>query len=845
MSLWARFCARAARAPDALALAGPRETWTYARLQQRAAGWARDLPAGAIVSLPWPRGADLVSGMLASWAAEAAFVVLTPDLPPAVRRAREMEAGVTHRFDGEGRVVRVGEGGEPGLAYVAFTSGSSGRPRGAFIEAEGLLRVLDAQIEAFELGPGDRSLWLLAPGFDASISDIGTALLSGATLHWMEGPALRDPARLLAEVQRRAITYVDLPPSLLPHLDRCPPSLRTLVVGGEVAPAAAVRTWSQRLRLFDVYGPTEVSICTHVARCWPERPSATLGRALPHVLERVVDGELWLGGPAVARRLVGAPEGVLHTEAGVRWYRSGDRVAQTPEGLRFLGRLDRQVQVNGVRVEPEAVELALAELGISATVELEAGCLVGSYEGSVGPEAWLPSLQARLPASHCPTRWRSRSRLARNRHGKRVAVGEGRGWAPLFAEILGLEHVRPDDDFFALGGSSMDAIRLLGRAAERGLALNAETFYAARTPSALEAAAPVSELRTVQALSRQAGLHPVLRCARPGPRPSDPALLLTGGTGFLGTELRARLEGRPVLHLVRAYDEVAGRARVGGAPVVLGDLAAPRFGLDPAAWKQLVGRVGTVLHLGAKLSIVEPYEGLVGPNVEGTRSALALAEQAGARMVYASTLSVFASASRRAPVWFESDDLESAGGLFGGYAQSKWVAEALVRDAPSPAVILRYGLLVPARSGPRAHRPPAGDWLTRFVRAVAREGRVPAGLESAAFDATPVDAAAEASLRLLDAPTGTYHIAGAAPVPVPRLIDAIRRQGYRVEAAPLDSPVGRLGCGGEARFRGFDLWAASGTRFDTSAARALGFEPPPTTDADLDAMVGGMLEVSP
>src|SRR5690606_1835706 len=144
--------------------------------------------------------------------------------------------------------------------YVVYTSGSSGRPKGVLVPHAGLVPVLDAQIAAFGLHPGSRSLFVLGLGFDASLSDIGTALLTGAALV-IEEDAACAPGRVQDTLARTRATYADLPPAYLSWLDerRLPSALETLVVGGEVPPEPDVRRLASRVALFNVYGPDRKS----------------------------------------------------------------------------------------------------------------------------------------------------------------------------------------------------------------------------------------------------------------------------------------------------------------------------------------------------------------------------------------------------------------------------------------------------------------------------------------------------------------------------------------------------------------------------------------------------------
>ncbi|MBX2811448.1 MAG: AMP-binding protein [Myxococcales bacterium] len=356
-ALWREFAQWADRQPEAPAVIGPEEQLNYQELADQADRIAEHLQARDRIALELPRSPTLIAAILGTWKVGASFCIIPPDLPPLRRALLLARSSCNCRLQPGRAPVRSGPPApsSQGLAYVAFTSGTTQEPRGALIEARGLLLTLQAQIRLFRLGPKSRNLWVLAPSFHGSLSDIGTALLSGAQLHLGSLELLKDPNQLIQYIDRHEITTVDLPPSMLSHLPMMPPSLETVVFGGEPAPPTAVRQWASSVRMFNVYGPTEATMCTHIEECTTDWYGQSLGTPLPHVHQHIENEELWVGGPNVARSLIGAPNHVLFHEDGVRWYRTGDRVQAHQHGLRFLGRIERQVHVHGGLVEPEAI----------------------------------------------------------------------------------------------------------------------------------------------------------------------------------------------------------------------------------------------------------------------------------------------------------------------------------------------------------------------------------------------------------------------------------------------------------------------------------------------------------
>jgi amino acid adenylation domain-containing protein len=453
---------------------------------------------GDVVALSLGRTSLHVVGMLAAWYAQAAFLPVDPTAPEdrAGTLLGESRARVLLVDDGTRAAIRslardrtaLGAEGD-GLAYVIYTSGSTGRPKGVRVGHRGLCPVLLEQVHAFGLAPGKRALLSLSTAFDASISDIGTSLLSGATLVIAEeSPA---PAILAERLRADAITHADLPPSILPLVDPAtlPPSLETVIIGGEVCPPHAVRAWARRVRVINVYGPTEATICTSLCSCDPERwGRPLLGDPLAHVEYAVDEGELLIAGPALALGYIDRQE--LEAQrfverGGKRWYRTGDLVRRHDDGgLEFIGRLDRQIKVRGRLVCPEEIETQLRSLdGVADAVLTPTDARDGTLQAWVVPTSGVTlslatlreHLETALPAWMIP-RIALTTSLARGSSGKldpgRLPKGRAanamvprvRAIAHAFEEVLGITDVGDDDDVVALGADSLAALEIVATA---------------------------------------------------------------------------------------------------------------------------------------------------------------------------------------------------------------------------------------------------------------------------------------------------------------------------------------------------------------------------------------------
>lgn len=817
----------AARWPDRAAIEeADGEPVSYAALIARARSHA--VRGAGVVEIRAERSAELVARCLGAWLAARAWTPLDPAEPVARRDAIR---------------TRVASAGGADLAYVIATSGSGGAPKAVMVGHRGIPALLRAQIDAFHLGPGARSLWLHAPGFDASVSDWATALASGATLVI---PGAAD----LGELARRAITHVDLPPALLGGLGELPETLRVVILGGEACPVARVRELARRVRVVVVYGPTEATVCASLVAVDAARWTRPLiGAPLPGVVFRVIDGELYIGGDCLALGYAGDPDETARrfvVRDGERLYRTGDRVEAGADGLAFAGRLDRQRKIRGRRVELDEIDAALRALpGVcDAATEVRGPVLVGFVEGEGEPAALRDALRPQLPVSMLPARI-VMGPLPRTASGKidRAALAicpllvrapDGADaltaeLAALWCDALGAEAVEDGDRFRDAGGDSLTAMTLAAATAARALPLDpaflvtdpsfAELVSAVRTTASTNRALTVADCES-RGLARLAeirsGHPPCGSRVRSGHPPPGSRILITGASGLLGAHLgRAWPEA---LALVRNPDTAPP-----GLEVVVGDLARAWLGLAPDGWARLVREVGTIIHAGARIALPLDWQAHAATNVDGTAWIARLAAESGAAWHHVSTLSVFVGTDRAAHRCARTDLPDPAAHAFGGYAQTKIAAEAVARA--SGARIYRLGLLVED-----ALR--EGTQLGMIARGLAKLGAAPAGDPQLAFDVTPVTHAARAIVAAVEArhdahAFAAHHIAGrhatladlagALPtIPAPTWAERARPRLADPEIAMAYLSLARLH--GDAalctRARPFDLFLATGADFD-------------------------------
>lgn len=851
-----RFADVAGRQPSKVALESGRTRITYGELLARAEALGARLRKegvrpGDTVGIGCPKSTGYVVALLGIWCARAAFVPVDPALPSQLRRFLVRDTGLRHVIARvpamRARETRLREmSSSADTACVFYTSGTTGQPKGVVVPHRGIVNLLDAQIRAFRMSASSRSLLFLSTNFDASVSDIGTALLAGATL-CIEPDASLAGTGLVRTLHERRITHLDLPPALLRVLDpeAMPASLRTLIIGGEAADPVVVRRWATRFRVVNVYGPTEATVCTSLCVCDPvmwTRP--LLGRPLPGVHWRVLDegrrdaptgtpGELFVGGIGLASGYRNRPD--LDAErfveiGGERMFATRDRVMRDDAGeVEFLGRLDRQVKIHGLRLEPEGIEAELARHPAvrEAAVVKRKGERKGetqlvacaSLYRAVPPAMLRAHLRRTLPAWMIPQRIEILPRLPRTVTGKidlallsrravpvkrrRVRAVSGpleRTLARIWKDVLGVRAVGATDDFFDdLGGDSLAVIGLSAAAEAEGLAIPPALLATCRTIRSL--AARLGKRKGTDRLSAarlRADVEPDWRAVRVGRRAEarhafpPREVLLTGATGFLGsrllTELLDRTDAR--VHLLVRGDAPAFPA--GRITIVRGDLQRPRLGLSRAEWEALAGRIDAVYHAAAQVNVVLPYASLRPANVGGTREVLRLLATGRPKALHhVSTLSVFVSTDRDGGAMRESDTLRSTRVVYGGYAQTKWAAESLLRapHGAGPIVFYRLGLVTGDSKTGEASR---NDLLSLFYRGIASLGSLPESAASIApalrVDVTPVDyaAAAIAHLSLVRTPESgaTFHIANPHSASLQGLVDALHAEGIPLAVVP-------------------------------------------------------------
>lgn len=548
---------RARACPDAIAVVHGNSGLTYRELNARANQLARALVARGvtrdrIVGVVTERNLDWMTAVLAIFKAGGAYLPIEPHFPAdriatTLSRAgcrlvlterggtamlnpalQSLSASVKELFIDDA----LDEGHSTGdlgmliapdqLAYIYFTSGSTGEPKGAMCEHAGMLNHLFAKIDDLQIGKGDVVAQTAPQCFDISLWQLVSALLVGGRTLIVEQETILDAARFIDKIARETVAIVQVVPSylevLVSYLAQHPrelPDLRCVSATGEALKKELVQRWftvQPGIKLLNAYGLTETSDDTNheILDRVPDGERIPLGRPINNVSVYVVDehlspvplgaaGEIVFSGVCVGRGYINDPERTQRAFmadphcAGHRLYRSGDYGRWLPDGkLEFLGRRDTQVKISGFRIEIGEIENALLRVpGIreGAAVVAERADrskqLVAFYSGerSLDVDALRDRLSASLPTYMVPAAFHWRHSLPLTRNGKidrkaltllagELAVVEQKGEGPstatehrlatVWAEVLGVPkaQIGRHGHFFKMGGTSLSALKL-------------------------------------------------------------------------------------------------------------------------------------------------------------------------------------------------------------------------------------------------------------------------------------------------------------------------------------------------------------------------------------------------
>lgn len=825
------------------------ELWELTQVYHRAID-QRSIHHNNRIAIILPRSSDFIASLLGAWLSKCTPIIVDPEWPNL--RIQSIIEDAQPDLIIDARIAQSNSEAAPSslplveansVAYIIYSSGSSGRPKGILVPHAGLHDMLSDQILAFRLTPSSRSFWMHGIAFDASISDIGTVLLAGATLCFDPHFCLHSKGEFLNQLEVLNISHVDIPPALLSVLDadQCPATLKTLIIGGEVTPPNTIQTWAKKKRIINVYGPSEATVCTSMTVCSPEWILPLIGAPMTNVQYRIYnshnpledseEGELHITGPGVALGYLNQPnltESRFYQTAQQRTFRTGDHVRKLQDGsIEFLGRIDRQVKVHGKLLCPEEVEskilshpsvqqvhVAYIESKITAWIQLK-----DDHQS----DDLASYLSSHLPHWMIPTQWNILDQLPRLQNGKidaHAIYHQKRSTlipvaydntledhiTTIMRNTLNEPDLKSSDDFFSSGGDSLSSIIFLAKAEISGLQLPPNCLNQFRTAQGI-AQHLMTGTSYVQPrhklIARVSKTHKMLlenlenktSLSVSKTHRQTKGLLLTGASGFLGSNILGELLNKtahPILCLVRGNQDDKQRlilsklkkhgfniteSQAKRIQLISADIDKDNLGLTDKQWLELSSKVERIIHCAADLSLLKTIDELENTNVHGTRRLLELVHSGPKkRFIYASTLSVFVDAFPTPNTCRECDTLDRPGTqVFGGYAQSKWVAEKIIHScqkSKQASTIIRLGLLTPnSVTGYTADNDP----FHIFIKSLQTSQPLLEPDAQASMDFTPVNYAASAIVEIASRGevNKTYHVANSTSLSYASIKDAL------------------------------------------------------------------------
>jgi len=751
------------------------------------------------------RGVHLPVALIGVLRAGAAYVPLDPEYPQErlrymVDHARTRCVVTGPGLSIAGKEISVTASGAPTrrqgpTAYVIYTSGSTGRPKGTSISAAAVANLAQSFNDTVGLTHEDVVLALTSISFDVAVSEIFGALAAGARLDMARADVVADAVEITARADAIGATYLQATASGWKQIIRTgwhPAQPMTLGTMGEACPQTVADDLTELSdRVWNLYGPTETTVYSAHYRIMKERSRhgpLPIGRPLHNQQLYIVDdqlrpcpvgvvGQLLIGGAGLADGYFDATDPTAESFVDNPFgdgkvYCTGDFARWTEDGdVVYLGRGDQQVKIHGVRVELEEIERHLVAFdGVreaavvtrpDATGDLQ---LVGYFTGDDLRAADLQSkLRAALPNAMVPLRFSRLERMPLTPNGKLDkgalpkldAASGARDYveastpteqilAKLWSEVLSVERVGANDDFFDLGGHSLLMTELMIRLRHTfSMSMSMREFFevsqlddlarfidrerqrmAKETVQSGLQRRPSRDLSAEAAAERTAFLDADAQLderIQPGTVtvPDEPrVILLTGATGFVGTHMIDDLLDQcdaEVRCMLRDSDADKGLARLAEkmafyqlwredaerldewrrrVTFVHGDLSKDRLGMSDADYARCAAEVDLILHSGAHVNFLYPYPALRPINVLGTRRMIELACH-GERAIplhYISTAAIWPMGPHR--TFTETDSIDHGQLLNLAYDEAKWVAEKSLERAAArglPVTIYRPG----------------------------------------------------------------------------------------------------------------------------------------------------------
>lgn len=682
-------------------------------------------------------------------------------------------------------------------AYIIYTSGSTGLPKGVVIGHQSFYNFIKSQAKVLGLSSENKTLQFASPSFDAAIIDIWTPLIKGATVILYPNNKIVGEPLLDFIVKNDIDTIPLLPPMVLASLPLNKPigNLKTIAIGGEAGSENTIKSWYKKINLINSYGPTEATVAVTNYKFKNEPNSRIIGSAMPFAHLFVLDenlkqvengtiGELYIGGSQLAlgylnrpedtqKAFINAPEWLLEDLKGNKiLYKTGDLVSKRADGnLEFYGRKDDQVKIRGYRIELAEIEHNIAKLPQISKAAIKVQKKENGLPVLVAFIQLMPvydeeaqslqniraKLQQVMPVYMLPDKIIVVDKMPLTHAGKidkllleipenQITNNAVPKWKEdnlseivkyIWKDLLSIEEISDQDDFFDLGGHSLLLAQLhvlLPEPVRNRISLPELYIFTTITAFVKEVEKRMQETEISQKnkarlmideLVRDSELHidfDIKEVPDPVGLTNPECIFLTGVTGFVGSHLLEELllnTSAKIYCLVRATSSENGQERIketftkfklrwssdynNRVVAMTGDLSLPYFGMNAPDYEFISQNIEVIYHSGSSVSYVQPYPLIKKSNIDGLHNVIDLAVTKKVKyLVLLSSMGVFSwGRPFTKKTWmFEDDAIDQNMAAVSrdlGYIKSKWVMESIAEKAKAkglPIINFRLGFAV-------------------------------------------------------------------------------------------------------------------------------------------------------
>lgn len=891
------------RNPDSVALVFEDKTMTYGELNQKANQLAyvlrdKGVQPDEIIALMMEQSFDVVVGMMGILKAGCAFLPVDPDYPD--ERIRLMledsnikivltQSPLANKLDAAFEILEIDNLKEnykcvqnpvhinkpTDLAYAIYTSGSTGKPKGAMIEHRNIVNFVFGVREMMDFTSGSSVLSMSTISFDIFIFEIIPSLLSGLKIIIANKEQKMSPTCILRLISQNNIEILHGTPTRIQSLidDKthiaCLDKLKKIIIGGEVFSYKLLESLKRltKAKIFNGYGPTETTIGV-TFKDLTEANKINIGKPINNTSIYILDkhmnpvpigvpGYIYIGGDGVGRGYINMPQ---ETNAkfvsnpfmpGEKMYYSGDMGRWYPRGeIEFLGRVDNQVKINGLRIELTEIEKQLLKIGdiqkavvvvrenknknklLCAYYVADNEILSREITGQLSrhlPEYMIPTVYTRV--EFIPTTLSGKvdvkslpeidfeKEAARNYVAPENSVQEK--LVELWKEILNLQKIGIDNSFFDLGGDSLAAIRLQVKLLEYNWNLKIQDIYIYNTIRAL----------SEKIMSTETGVSPVnLEKISRGSetektdksltgihieKTSYNNILLLGATGFLGIHILDYLLNHTnsgIFCIVRGETLIRAKDRLrkllsyyfpgryADMPenrvfVLKGDITEKNFGLSDNKHQHIVKNIDAVIHTAALVKYYADYSEFERVNVSGTRNITEFAFANNLPLFYVSTMGLathYLTAQKQNFTFLENDLYNSEAYEHNLYIKSKYEAEKLINQFITQglqAAVFRVGNLTGRYSDGHFQINIQENHFYNVLRTILSIGAVSGNVLDTEFDLTPVDLCSKAIVETAftkDCLGRNFHIYNHNTISVDRLLNLLDSVNIHIKSLKKD-----------------------------------------------------------